>query len=160
METWLPKPDVFMLAAASSEGITELNAFDSCLLKAGIGNTNLIKLSSIIPPGCTEVESINLPAGAALPTAYAYIASDMPGEIISAAIAVVLPKDESAPGLIMEYSARGRKEDIERIVRRMGEEGMRIRGQEIASIKTIAAEHMVERIGVAFAGVVLWNSKL
>src|SRR5688500_13102541 len=41
------------LAAATaghSEGGTTLNAFDNALLVAGIGNINLIKVSSILPP--------------------------------------------------------------------------------------------------------------
>jgi arginine decarboxylase len=35
----------------SGEGATELSAFDSALMDAGISNQNLIYLSSVIPPG-------------------------------------------------------------------------------------------------------------
>lgn len=35
----------------SGEGSTELSAFDSALMDAGIANLNLIYLSSVIPPG-------------------------------------------------------------------------------------------------------------
>jgi len=35
----------------SGEGATELSAFDSALMDAGIANLNLIYLSSVIPPG-------------------------------------------------------------------------------------------------------------
>ena len=41
------------MAAATvghAEGGTPLNAFDNALLAAGIGNINLVKVSSIIPP--------------------------------------------------------------------------------------------------------------
>ena len=44
--------------AGRAEGGTPLNAFDNALLAAGIGNINLIKVSSILPPG---VELIALP---------------------------------------------------------------------------------------------------
>ena len=36
--------------AGHAEGGTTLNAFDNALLAAGIGNINLIKVSSILPP--------------------------------------------------------------------------------------------------------------
>lgn len=38
------------VAGASAEASTELAAFDACLLKIGIGNFNLLYLSSVIPP--------------------------------------------------------------------------------------------------------------
>ena len=47
------------LAAATAghaEGGTTLNAFDNALLAAGIGNINLIKVSSILPPDVPVVE--------------------------------------------------------------------------------------------------------
>src|SRR5262249_3760585 len=36
--------------AAAAEGGTPLNAFDNALLAGGIGNVNLVKMSSIMPP--------------------------------------------------------------------------------------------------------------
>jgi len=45
-------PTKFFMATGSSEGYTELNSFDGALLNAGIGNTNLVKMSSIVPPHC------------------------------------------------------------------------------------------------------------
>ena len=47
------------LAAATAghaEGGTALNAFDNALLAAGIGNINLIKISSILPPDVPVIE--------------------------------------------------------------------------------------------------------
>ena len=38
-----------VLVSADAEGGTKLNAFDNALLKAGIGNANLVKLSSVVP---------------------------------------------------------------------------------------------------------------
>lgn len=37
-------------------GSSELSAYDDALFKAGIGNYNIIALSSVIPPGWTPVE--------------------------------------------------------------------------------------------------------
>jgi len=149
-------PTKFFMVTGSSEGYTELNAFDGALLNAGIGNTNLVKMSSIVPPNCQEIEPVKLPYGALVPVAYATITSDLEGEVISAAVAVGIPKDSSKPGLIMEYSSRGRKKDIEKIVRKMVEEGMKIRNEDVAVIKSVSIEHEVHKIGTAFASVVLW----
>lgn len=150
-------PSKFFLVSGASEGFSKLNSFDGALLNAGIGNTNLVKMSSIIPPKCEEIAPVKLPYGALVPVAYSYITSDLQGEIIAASIAVALPEDESKPGLIMEYSARGRKGDIERIVVKMAEEGMKMRNEKIRSIKSISVEHRVEKIGTAFAAAVLWD---
>ena len=150
-------PTTYFLVSGASEGYTSLNAFDAALLNAGIGNTNLIKITSIIPPHCKEIKPIGLPQGAIIPTAYASISSDIPGEIISAAVAVALPKDDDQPGLIMEYSARGHSKEIELIAKNMASEGMKKRQQEMKEIKSISAEYQVKKIGAAFAGVILWE---
>ena len=150
-------PKTYFLVSGSSEGYTRLNAFDGALLNAGVGNTNLVKVSSIIPPRCKEIQPIPFPEGTIVPTAYAFISSDIPGEIISAAVAVALPKDDDRPGLIMEYSARGHKEEIELIARNMAREGMKRREQERREIKSISAEYKVKKIGAAFAAVILWQ---
>ena len=150
-------PKTYFLVSGSSEGYTPLNAFDGALLNAGIGNTNLIKVTSIIPPHCKEIQPITFSQGSIVPTAYACISSDMPGEIISAAVAIALPKDGDQSGLIMEYSARGRREEIELIAKNMAYEGMKIRRQETREIKSISAEYKVKKIGAAFAAVILWQ---
>jgi arginine decarboxylase len=42
---------VIEIAAATASGPTVLAAFDAALMRAGIANFNLIRLSSVIPPG-------------------------------------------------------------------------------------------------------------
>ena len=150
-------PTKYFLVAGSSEGYTELNSFDGALLNANIGNTNLIKVSSILPPNCEFIEPVPLPYGAIVPIAYASITSQLEGEVISAAVAVAIPEDNEKPGLIMEYSSRGRHKDIEEIVRNMAKKGMELRGEKLKEIKSISIEHRVSHIGTAFAGVVLWD---
>ena len=150
-------PKTYFLVSGASEGYTPLNAFDGALLNAGVGNTNLVKISSIIPPRCKEIQPIRVPQGTVIPTAYAYISSDIPGEIISAAVAVALPKEDNQSGLIMEYSARGRREEIELIAKNMAREGMKMRQRETREIKSISAEYKVKKIGAAFAAVILWQ---
>jgi arginine decarboxylase len=149
-------PTKFYFTAGSSEGFMPLNAFDGALINAGVGNTNLVKMSSIIPPKCEEIEKIDLPYGALVPVAYAAITSQIPGEKISAAVAACFPTDDEMPALIMEYSARGHMEEVEQIVRNMAAEGIKMRGLKIKQIKSISKEHTVESTGAVWAGVVLW----
>jgi arginine decarboxylase len=150
-------PTRYFLASGASDGYTPLNAFDGALLQAGIGNTNIVKMSSIVPPHCKLVAPIPLPPGALVPAAYAALTSDVPGEIISAGVAVALPEDENQNGLIMEYSAKGEQRKIEEIVRNMAVEGMKVRGWKIKDLKSIAIEHKIEKIGAVLAAVVLWD---
>jgi arginine decarboxylase len=152
-----PTSKTYFLACGASEGSTELNAFDAALLQAGIGNTNLIKASSIIPPACREIAPVSLPFGAFVPVAYAWVARDQPGEVISAGIAIAFPKDETKPGLIMEHADQaGRKVTEEKVIQ-MAKEGMEVRGEPVQRIVSRAIEHRVASLGVAIAAVVLWT---
>ncbi len=151
----MQKPTHFFLCHGASEGYTPLNAFDSSLLNAGVGNTNLIKMSSILPPGVKQTTHVDLEPGSFIPIAYATIDSVTPQEIISAGVAVAIPLDPTLPGVIMEYSARGHAEDIERIACSMAEEAMRYRGFAVREILSSVAQHQVETVGAAFAGLVL-----
>jgi len=146
------------MCGAASEGSTPLNAFDKCLLASGLGNANLIRISSILPPGVPRSEEISFELGDFVPTAYAEITSAIPDEIISAAVSIGIPKDETQNGVIMEYSARGHKEEVEHIVRNMAEEAILYRGQEVKEVLSYAVEHKVKRFGAAFAGVALWHN--
>jgi arginine decarboxylase len=57
----------------------------------------------------------------------------------------------------MEYSAQDTKVVVEAKVRKMAEEGMKMRGKKIREIKSVSAEHLVKECGAAFAAVVLWD---
>jgi arginine decarboxylase len=150
-------PTQYFLVSGASDGSTPLNAFDGALLQAGIGNTNIVKMSSLVPPHCERISPIALPPGALVPAAYASLTSDVAGEIISAGVALALPHDEERNGLIMEYSAKGDRAKIEETVRNMTVEGMRLRGWEIKELKSIAVEYKVKKVGAVLAAIVLWG---
>ena len=152
-------PTKFFLVSGSSEGFSLLNAFDGALLASGVGDTNLVKMSSILPPRCEEIKPRpkSLPEGALVPVAYASLTSDSPGDIISAAVAIGIPKDPNRAGLIMEYSARAEEGVVVDRVKKMVEKGMEVRNRAIKEIMPISASHKVVSIGAVFAGVVLWE---
>jgi arginine decarboxylase len=152
-------PTKFFLVKGSSEGFSLLNAFDGALLVSGVGDTNLVRMSSILPPGCEEIKPapVPLPQGALVPTAYASLYSDVPGEVISAAVAIGIPKDTNRAGLIMEYSARAEEKVVLEQVKKMAVKGMELRNRAIKDIMAISATCKIVSIGAVFAAVVLWD---
>ena len=153
-------PNIHFYCGGSSEGETELTSFDGALLKSGIGNTNLIKMSSIVPPNSKKVSPVEIPAGSFLPIAYASITSSEPGETIAAAVATAIPLDKSLNGVIMEHSNHAPLEFVEEKVRKMAEEAMSMRGITQFTIESKGIEAKVERYATAFAAVVLWDTSL
>ncbi len=153
----LSTPTKYFLAAGCAEGGSALNAFDAALMAACIGNTNIVKMSSILPPRCQEVPPIRLPAGALVPAAYATISCDRAGQIIAAAVGIALPEDDDYPALIMEDAGPGGLKEMKEKVSRMAVEGMEMRGQPTRRVVARGVEHRVERHGAVVAAVVLWN---
>lgn len=151
----LPTPKKYFVTAAASEGKSKLTAFDNALLKARIGNVNLMRVSSILPPGCDFDPELVLPPGSLVPTAYGYIMSDVPGEIISACVGVGINSRDNF-GVIMEFSGQCPKEEAEKAINNMVKEAFETRGLELKEIKVASAEHKVEKIGCALAAVPLW----
>jgi len=151
-------PNIYCLVKGAAEGRTRLNAFDKALLEAGVGDTNLMRMSSILPPAATQVEvnDIILPKGGLIPLAYATIDGTTPGRMISAAIAVGIPEDDNEPGVIMEFEDHAPLSFVEEIVRQMVVDGFEYRNRKLKEIKSIGIEHKVKQCGAVFAAAVLW----
>ena len=143
------------ITAGHAEGGTTLNAFDNALLAAGIGNINLIKISSILPPEVPVIELPKIKPGALIPTAYAAVMSETPGQTIAAAVGYAVPDDPAKVGVIMEFHGVATRAEAERQINLMLDEAFRVRGELIRERGVLAAEHTVERIGCALAAVTL-----
>lgn len=141
--------------AGHAEGSTPLNAFDNALLAAGIGNVNLVKVSSILPPEVAVIGLPKLKPGALIPTAYAAMTSEVPGETIAAAVGYAIPDDPAKNGVIMEYHGHATRRQAEQAIRAMLEEAFRVRGEPIRELRVVVAEHTVERVGCAVAAIAL-----
>ena len=152
-----PIPDKFFLVSGIAEGPTILNSFDNALLAAGIGNTNLIRISSILPPNARQISPVPLPYGSLVPTAYSSENSNVPGDLIAAAVAIGLPQKEDQPGVIMEHHSRGSAKDCEEVVRQLVRSAFEYRGIGLKEIRSIAVETKVIKLATVFAGVVLWK---
>lgn len=150
----LPTPKKFKIIAGSAEGKSILNSFDNALLAAGIGNVNLLRVSSILPPESEYSPDLILPPGSLVPTAYGYVISEKQGEKIAACVGIGFSKDTF--GVIMEYAGRGTKEEVEAKIRGMLKDAFETRGLPLVDIKLASTEHVVQGIGCAFAAVPLW----
>jgi arginine decarboxylase len=150
----LPTPTRYSLVSGAAEGLTPLTAFDRALLAAGIGNLNLLKVSSILPPQAKFFAHLVIPPGSLVPTAYASIISTTPGEPIAAAVAIGHSADTH--GVIMETSGHYTKEEIEARISGMVREAFAVRDLPLVKLEVISAVHLVEQTGCALAAVPLW----
>ena len=153
LNTW-SAPNVFWLASGSAEGATPINAFDNALLNAGVGNLNLVKVSSVVPTGAVMLDQpIPIGPGTLVPSVYATRNSNVPGERLCSVIGIGL--SEASHGMIFEHSSDS-AERAEGAVRQMVEDAFNQRGMKLARLMIRMAEHRVEKLGCTVSAVVLW----
>jgi arginine decarboxylase len=146
------------IVSGSDEGPTKLNAFDNALTKAGIGDVNLIKVSSMLA-GNAEIQKLpKLKAGAMVNCVLSEVTSDNPGDEITAVIAVAIG-DEL--GCVVEKSEINRPSDeliekAEKMVRYM----MDKRGVDIKELIVECSTAKVESIASAVSSVVYLNDDI
>lgn len=95
------------IVSGKDEGPTKLNAFDNALSDAGIGDVNLIKVSSMLAGNAEVNELPELKAGAMVNCVLSEITSDNPGDVITAVIAVAIG---SELGCVVETTGINKKE--------------------------------------------------
>lgn len=140
------------ITSGKAEGPSELNAFDNALLDAGIGNVNLIKVSSIIPAHSEFVELPFLKPGDMVKCVLANETSNKRGDKITAVVAVAISDDF---GCVAELS--GVNKDPKAVKKRavfMVKEMMKIRNIKIKEIIIGEKSHTVENQGSVVAAVV------
>ena len=70
-------------------GLTSLTSFDDALINSGIGNFNIVKVSSILPVKAIQATKVGIAEGGVLFTAFSYITSNKLGEKLAASVAIV-----------------------------------------------------------------------
>ena len=95
----IPK-EFFITSGKGTSPVSELNAFDLALKKAGIAQCNLVPVSSILPRGCKEKKRKEIVAGAITYAVIARMDGDE-GTTIGAGIAWAWEKDRKY-GLVAE----------------------------------------------------------
>jgi len=92
--------EFFITSGKASSPISQLNAFDMALKRAGIAQCNLVSVSSILPNGCKEIKRTNIPIGSITFTVLARMDGEE-GTTIGAGIAWAWEKDNKY-GLVAE----------------------------------------------------------
>jgi arginine decarboxylase len=154
------------VSSGSGSGPTGLAAFDAALRSAGVADLNLIRLSSVIPPGSTLTQvtgdgQLRGNHGDRLYCVYAEAYASSPGEEAWAAIGWSRRGDGSGEGLFVEHHG-GSGAEVERDVRltldsmsvgRGGDFGR----PEMTVAHAVCAERPVCAVVVATYRVVPWH---
>ena len=140
------------IVSGKDEGPTKLNAFDNALSDAGIGDVNLIKVSSMLA-GNTEVEKLpKLKAGSMVNCVLSEITSDTPGDEITAVIALAIGNEL---GCVVETTGTNKTPDsLVDKAREMVEYMMQKRGVEINELIVESSTTTVEKIASVVVSVV------
>ena len=146
------------IVSGKDEGPTKLNAFDNALSDAGIGDVNLIKVSSMLA-GNAKIEKLpKLKAGAMVNCVLSEITSDKPGDQITAVIAVAIGEEL---GCVVETTGINKDaDDLLDEAKMMVEYMMEKRDVEIKDLLIESSTAVVENIASVVASVIYLNDEI
>ena len=141
----------------SGKGInrtSELNAFDLALLEAGIGDQNLISVSSVLPVGIRQVDRTTLPRGSMTHAVLSRYGGGE-GEVITAGIAYGFRSDGQG-GYVAEGHLHGTQKSLKEFLKWRMEEIAHFRGVELGRIRYRTEELSIpmDHYGVCIAACV------
>ena len=146
------------IVSGQDEGPTKLNAFDNALTDAGIGDVNLIKVSSMLAKNTEINELPKLKAGAMVNCVLSEITSDNPGDEITAVIAVAIGEEL---GCVVETTGINENpEDLTNEAHKMVEYMMEKRGVKTKDLIIEKSTATVEEIASVVASVVYLNDEI
>ena len=128
----VPK-EFFITSSSATSEVSGLNAFDRALVKSGIGEQNLVAVSSVIPIGAEMTAPKELPMGAVTHCVLAQMRGTE-GEMISAGIAYAFRKDGKG-GYVAEGHLHGSKESLMSELKWKMNEIARVRNTELDEIQ-------------------------
>ena len=129
----IPK-EFFITSGKAVSPVSELNAFDLALKKAGIAQCNLVSVSSILPKDCVEIKKHNIPAGSITYSVLARMDGDE-GTNIGAGIAWAWAKSKKY-GLVAEAHGYMDRKALQETLEWKIKEMAKIRGIQIANVQT------------------------
>ena len=146
------------IVSGKDEGPTKLNAFDNALSDAGIGDVNLIKVSSMLSANAEIQKLPKLKAGAMVNCVLSEVTSDNPGDMITAVIAVAIGNEL---GCVVETTGINKDTDeligeAEEMVTYMMEK----RNVDIKELRVEFSTTTVKNIASAIASVVYLNNDI
>ena len=146
------------IVSGKDEGPTKLNAFDNALSDAGIGDVNLIKVSSMLA-GNAEIEKLpKLKAGTMVNCVLSEITSDKSGDEITAVIAVAIGEKL---GCVVETTGINKDpNDLIDEAKMMVEYMMEKRGVEIKDFIIKSSTTTVDQTASVVASVIYLNDDI
>lgn len=134
----------------------EISSFDKALVASGLGDYNIVRVSSIIPPNTKQTTDINYKKGSVLFTAYSKNSTNKK-ELIASAVVAAIPKESNKIGVIMEYSCKSNKQIAIDTAKQLAVDAMRRRGIDKYNIiaKGIDAQGEDGIITTTFAAIAL-----
>ena len=140
------------IVSGKDEGPTKLNAFDNALSDAGIGDVNLIKVSSMLAGNAEIVDLPTLKAGSMVNCVLSGVTSDVRGEEITAVIALAIGEEL---GCVVETTGRDKNhDDLVEEAKFMVKYMMDKRGVEIRDLIVESSTATVNNIASVIASVV------
>jgi len=108
------QPKMMFLTKGTGRHKEKLSSFELALRSAGIEKYNLVRVSSIFPPGCKIINKDKglelLKPGQILFVVMAENATNEPNRLLSASIGVAIPTDKSHYGYLSEHHSFGQTE--------------------------------------------------
>lgn len=144
----------FVTAGKASSKVSDLNAFDLALLSAGIGEQNVVSVSSTLPSGIKRIPPCEITRGAIL---FCVLAKESgnEGETISAGIAYGFRDDEEG-GYVAEGHLKGDKKSLKEVLKWKLDEMAKLRDVEIrrANYKIVELRVPFDHYGSCVAALV------
>jgi len=130
----LPVPTRFFVTSGKAVSkVSDLNAFDEALTRAGIGEQNLVHVSSVLPIGIKKVPRTQLPRGAITHCVLAQQRGSE-GETISAGIAYGMREDGQG-GYVAEGHGHMTEKALHEVLEWKMEEIAKLRGVVLTDVK-------------------------
>lgn len=124
----------------------KLSSFEMALRSCGIAQFNLVRVSSILPPGCKivkpEVGLAQLKPGQIVHVVMSEASSNEPRRLMASAVGVAIPRDKKAFGYLSEHHSFGQTDE---------------KAGDYA--EDLAAEMLATILGVEFDADTSWDEK-
>jgi len=109
-------PRMMLLTKGVGRHREKLASLEMALRRAGIAPFNLVKVTSIYPPGCkiiTRREALKvLKPGQVVHTVMSEISSNEPHRLMSVSVGIAIPKDKKQYGYLSEHHAFGQSDSV------------------------------------------------
>lgn len=109
-------PKLVFLTKGTGKHRDRLYSFEMALRKAGIEKYNLVKVSSILPPGCRIISKNDgismLRPGEIVHCVLSENSTNKPNRLLAASIGMAMPMDENQHGYFVEHHSFGETEEV------------------------------------------------